>query len=172
MTATVLTTTAGTIVNGALRLLGVIDANQSTPADQMNDGLEALNFMIKSWQSQGLHLWTKTEGILFLDPGKTDYKLGPTGDEAANFDDFVNTEMAVAGITTDRTLTLDSTAGMQGADDIFGLDPSESTQGWTVINGSIAIVSTSLVVSNGGGFGGEYGFATSSSRSRQARRAS
>ena len=159
MSAPVLTTTAGDIVNGALRLLSVLDANQSsTPPDQMQDGLQALNFMIKSWQSQGLHLWTKTEGILFLDAGKENYKLGPTGDEVGNLDDFVNTEMAVAGVISDQTLTLDSTTGMEGADDILPSDPSESTQGWVVINGSIAIVTTSLQVSNGGGFGGEAEF--------------
>jgi len=48
MTATVLTSTAADIVNGALRLIGEIDANQPTPPVQMQDGLEALNFMIKT----------------------------------------------------------------------------------------------------------------------------
>ena len=155
MTTTVLTTTAADIVNGALRLIGEIDASQPTGAVDMQDGLEALNFMIKGWQSQGLHLWTKTEGVLFLDVGKTDYKLGPSGDEAGNADDFVNTELSVAGIATDRTLTVDSTAGMSGADDILPSDPSESTQSWTVVGGTIAIVATSLAVSNAAAVAGE-----------------
>ena len=154
MTA-VLTVTAQEIVNGALRLIGEVDANQATDAVQMQDGLEALNFMVKSWQAQGLHLWTKTEGVIFLDVGRTDYKLGPTGDEAGNADDFVNTEMAVAGVTNDRTLTLDSTTGMEGASDILSSDPSESTQGWTVVAGTLAIVATSLVVSNAAAAAGE-----------------
>jgi hypothetical protein len=154
MTA-VLTTTAADIVNGALRLIGEIDANQPTPAVEMQDGLEALNYMIKGWQSQGLHLWTKTEGVLFLDAGKTDYKLGPSGDEAGNADDFVNTELSVAAVATDRTLSVDSTTGMTGADDILPSDPSESTQSWTVVGGTIAIVATSLVVSNAGAVAGE-----------------
>lgn len=154
MTA-ILTTTAQDIVNGALRLIGEIDANQSTDASQMQDGLESLNFLVKNWQAQGLHLWTKTEGILFLDVGRTNYNLGPTGDEAGNDDDFVNTEMAVAGVTNDRTLTLDSTVGMEGASDILPSDPSESTQGWTAVGGTIAIVATSLVVSNAAAVAGE-----------------
>jgi len=154
MTA-VLTATAQDIVNGALRLIGEVDANQTVDATQMQDGLEALNFLVKSWQSQGLHLWTKTEGILFLDVGTENYNLGPTGDEAGNADDFVNTEMAVAGITSDQTLTLDSTTGMEGASDILSSDPSESTQGWTAVGGTIAIVDTSLVVSNASSTAGE-----------------
>ncbi len=155
MTTTVLNTTAADIVNGALRLIGEVDANQPSGAVEMQDSLEALNFMIKGWQSQGLHLWTKTEGILFLDVGRTDYNLGPSGDETGNADDFVNTELSVAGITTDRTLTIDSTTGMVGADDILPSDPSESTQGWTAVGGTIAIVATSLVVSNAAAVAGE-----------------
>lgn len=155
MVATVLTTTAADIVSGALRLIGEIDANQPTPPNQMQDGLESLNFMIKGWQSQGLHLWTKTEGILFLDVGKENYNLGPSGDEVGNADDFVNTEMSVAGVTNDRTLTVDSTTGMEGASDILSSDPSESTQGWTAVGGTIAIVATSLVVSNAAAVAGE-----------------
>lgn len=151
----VLTATARDIVNGALRLIGEVDANQSADASQTQDGLEALNYLVKSWQAQGLHLWTKTEGVLFLDEGKTDYKLGPTGDEAGDADDFVNTELAVAGVAADRTLTLDSTTGMEGASDILSSDPSESTQGWTAVGGTIAIVATSLVVSNAAAAAGE-----------------
>ena len=78
----VLTATASDIVTAALRLIGEVDANQPVPSAEMQDGLEALNYLVKSWQAQGLHLWTKTEGILFLDVGKTDYLLGPSGDEA------------------------------------------------------------------------------------------
>ena len=154
MTA-VLTTTAQDIVRGALRLIGEIDANQSVDASQIQDGLESLNFMVKSWQAQGLHLWTKTEGILFLDIGRTNYNLGPNGDEAGNADDFVNTELSVAGIAADRTLTLDSTTGMEGASNILSSDPSESIQGWTAVGGTIAILATSLVVSNAAAVAGE-----------------
>lgn len=151
----VLTATADDIVSGALRLIGEVDAGQSISASDMQDGLQALNYLVKSWQAQGLHLWTKTEGILFLDKGKMDYKLGPSGDECGNADDFVNTELATAGVLNDRTLTLDSTAGMDGASDILSSDPSESIQGWTAVGGTIAIVATSLVVSNAASTAGE-----------------
>jgi len=155
MTSPVLNTTASELIRAALQDIGEADAEQPIDASQFADGLRDLNYMLKSWQSQGLHLWTKTEGVLFLDVGRTDYNLGPSGDECTNADDFINTEMAVAGVATDRTLTLDSTAGMTGATDILSSDPSESTQGWTVVAGTLAIVSTSLQVSNGSGSAGE-----------------
>ena len=153
--AATLTATAEDIVNGALRLIGEIDANQPTPAPQMQDGLQSLDYMVKHWQSQGLHLWTKKEGILFLDAGKTDYKLGPNGDECGNLDDFENTELSIAGVTNDRIINVDSTSGILGADDILASDPSESTQGWTAVGGTLAIAATSLVVSNAAAVAGE-----------------
>ena len=155
MTTPVLTVSALKIVTRSLRLIGEADANQPIDANQLSDGLESLNAMMKAWQSQGLHLWTKTEGILFLDKGRTDYRLGPNGDECGNADDFVNTELSVAGVVTDRILTMDSTIGMEGATDILSSDPSESTQDWTVVAGTLAIVSTSLEVSNAAAVAGE-----------------
>jgi len=144
MTATVLTTTALDIVNGALRLIGEIDANQPTGAPEMQDGLEALNFMIKGWQSQGLHLWTKTEGILFLDVGKTDYLLGPGGDEATNVDDFINTELAIAGSASDTTITLDTSTGT-AVDDKIGILLDDGTRQWTTIK-SISVATPGELV--------------------------
>ena len=132
MTATVLTTTALDIVNGALRLIGQIDANQTTASPEMQDGLEALNFMVKSWQSQGLHLWTKTEGILFLDVGKTDYFLGPGGDEATNIDDFVETTLSANALIAATTLTLTSTVGML-IGDFIGIQLDNGSRQWTKI---------------------------------------
>ncbi len=128
----VLTATASDIVTAALRLIGEVDANQPVPPAEMQDGLEALNYLVKSWQAQGLHLWTKTEGILFLDVGKTDYLLGPTGDEATNEDDFIRTELSVAGVSTNTTITVDSTAEML-EDDKIGILLDDGTRQWTTI---------------------------------------
>lgn len=154
-TSATLLNTAGEIVTAALRLIGEVDANQPVDAVQMKDGLEAFNGMIKGYQSQGLHLWTKTEGIMPLDVGKTDYLLGPSGNEIGNLDDFVNTELSVAGIAADRTLDIDSTIGMDGAVDQFGSDPTNSTQDWTAVGGTIASDGDVFTVANAGAAAGE-----------------
>jgi len=142
----VLTVTAKDIVNAALRLVGEIDANQPVSAPDTQDGLQALNFMVKSWQAQGLHLWTKTEGVLFLDVGKTDYLLGPTGDEATKQDDLISTELSTAGVALDTTLSLDSTTGMV-IDDKIGILLDDGTRQWTTIK-SIPIASPGDVIIN------------------------
>lgn len=155
MTSPILTTTALDIIQGALRLIGETDANQSPGDDQVIDGLQSLNFMVKGWQSQGLHLWTKTEGILFLQAGKTDYNLGPNGDETGLLDDFIDTTISTAALAAARTLALTSTTGMNGSDDIFVSDPSESLQGWTIVSGTLALSNSSLEVSNAAFMSGE-----------------
>lgn len=150
MTNPVLNTSAFQIIKKALRLINELDASQEPEATDTIDTLEALNFMIKEWQNQGIHLWTKTEGVLFLDVGKTDYKLGPNGDEAGNLDDTVFSTIASSAVITDRTLTLSSTVGLEGADDIFPFDPGTTTQGWNVDSGTIDSSSGSLVITNDG----------------------
>jgi hypothetical protein len=128
----VLTATAIDIIDGALRLIQQVDSNQTTPAVEAQDALQALNQMLKSYQNQGLHLWTKTEGILFLDVGKQSYSLGPSGDEACNVDDFINTELSTAGAALDTTLALDDTTGMAVGDNI-GILLDDGTRQWTTI---------------------------------------
>lgn len=137
------------LVKKSLRLINELDASQEPEATDTIDTLQALNFMIKGWQSQGLHLWTKTEGILFLDSGKTDYKLGPNGDEAGNLDDTVFTTISTAAVVTDRNLIVTDTTGMNAATDQFSSDPATSTQDWTVNAGTIAVPVSSLVLTNG-----------------------
>lgn len=129
---TVLTATAQDIVNAALRLIGEIDASQPVGPNETQDTLQALNYMVKGWQNQGLHLWTKTEGILFLDVGKTDYLLGPSGDEATNVDDLIITELSIAGVATDTTINIDSSVGMAVGDTI-GIRLDDGTRQWTTI---------------------------------------
>ena len=141
MVATVLTATANDIVRAALRLIGEVDANQTVGATEIQDGLESLNYLVKGWQSQSLHLWTKREATLFLDVGKENYKLGPSGDEVTDSDDFTNTELAVAG---DDTLTMNgtTTGGLIGSWVQF----TDVTAALWMVNGFLASSGTEATV--------------------------
>ena len=151
----VLTYTYQEVIEAALRLIGKVDVTQGAKAADVNTGLIALQAMIKRWQNEGHHLWAQTDAILPLDVGKTYYNIGPSGDECGDLDDFVTTQLSVAAILGDATLTVDSTAGMDGADNILVSDPTESTDGWTAVGGTLAIVSSSLEVSNAAGNAGQ-----------------
>lgn len=126
------TLTALQIVEEAFKLNGVKTQEQPLQAPERADGFRTLNLMVKSWQDQGFHLWTRTEGILFLDVGKSDYFLGPSGDEATRFDDFVSAKLTVAAVATAVNLTVDSTAEMTALDNI-GVELDDSSRQWTTI---------------------------------------
>lgn len=142
----VLTRTHKEVIKGALRLIGAIDANQPLDGAKLSNGLSALSDMVKAFQNQGLHLWVNVEGILFTDVGKTSYNLGPSGDEACNDDDFISTELSVAGVATNLTITVDSTTGMLVSDKI-GIRLDDNTRQWTTIK-SINSTTNVITLSN------------------------
>lgn len=78
MTATY-TVNRDQIINGALRVLGVVGAGDNpTPADYQNCA-EALNLYIKQLQTKGLPLWKVQDLQVPMVAGQTTYTLGPSG---------------------------------------------------------------------------------------------
>lgn len=120
------------IVEKAFSKIGVKVAEQALQAEEYQDGQDALNLMIKAWGAQGLHLWTKDEGVLFLDAGKSNYNLGPTGDEACQLDDFIGTNTTAAYVATDTVIEVTDTTGMVAADNV-GVELDDNTRHWTTI---------------------------------------
>jgi len=143
------------IISEAFKKLGIRAAETPLEPFEIQDGLTDLNLMLKSFQSQGLHLWTEEEGVLFLDIGKENYLLGPTGDEATTLDDFVGTTLTSNQITNDTIINLSSTAGMTGPANLFGTNPLASTAGWIIgSNGIVSSVDDQIIITNGVGVAG------------------
>jgi len=111
---------------------GVKRAEQSLSDEQIRDGLFTLNLMVKSWQKQGLHLWAREEGVLFLDVGKTDYLVGPSGDEATTLDDFISTTTTSSEAALSTVIEVTSSAGMLASDNV-GIRLDDDTRHWTTI---------------------------------------
>jgi len=126
------TLTAGEVVERAFSKIGVKVAEQALQASEIQDGLFELNTMLKAWQGQSMHLWTRDEGILFLDVGKTDYLIGPTGDEATRLDDFIGTTTTVAESALATVIDVADTTGMLAADNV-GVQLDDATRHWTTI---------------------------------------
>lgn len=67
------------VINGALRVLGVIGAgDKATPEDYSNCS-EALNLYIKQLQTKGLPLWKVEDLQVPMVIGQQSYTIGPTG---------------------------------------------------------------------------------------------
>lgn len=73
-------TTPRELINGALRLINVVQANESPTAEDTAVSAESLNAMIDSWSNEKLAIFTSNPYFYTLTPGKKDYTLGPGGD--------------------------------------------------------------------------------------------
>lgn len=120
------------VIGLAFGKIGVKAAEQALQASEMQDGVDALNLMLKAWQAQGIHLWTKEEGVIFLDVGKTDYLLGATGDEATTLDDFVNATTSADEIAAAVVIDVTDTTGMVAAANV-GVQLDAGVRHWTTI---------------------------------------
>lgn len=75
---------AGDLINGALRLLGVLAEGETPSAETSADALTAMNQMIDSWNAERLSIFN-TQDQTFTWPTDTITRtLGPTGDFVGN----------------------------------------------------------------------------------------
>lgn len=92
-----MTTTAGDIINGSLRLIGQLAEGETPSSETSNDALVSLNQMLESWSIERLSVYT-TQDQQFTWPASTISRtLGPTGnfvglrpvqlDDSTYFDD-------------------------------------------------------------------------------------
>lgn len=123
---------ANGLISESFKILGVRTAETPLEAFEIQDGLTALNLMLKTWQQQAMHLWTEEEGVIFLDKGKESYLLGPSGDKACQLDDFIGTTTTAANIATDVIIPVVSSAGMVALD-YAGILLADGTRFWTTL---------------------------------------
>jgi hypothetical protein len=77
-------TTAGELINGALRLIGMLAEGETPSAATSQDALAAMNQMIDSWNTERLSTFSTQDQVFSWAPGLISRTLGPTGDFAGN----------------------------------------------------------------------------------------
>lgn len=78
------TATTAELINGALRLIGVLAEGETPSADTSQDALTAMRQMIDSWQTEDLMIFN-TQDQVFNWPASTKTRsLGPSGDFIGN----------------------------------------------------------------------------------------
>ena len=84
-------TTAGDIINGSLRLLGVLAEGETPSAETSQDALAAMNQMIQSWNTERLSIFSTQDQVFLWPPNFISRTIGPSGDFVGNrpilFDD-------------------------------------------------------------------------------------
>jgi hypothetical protein len=72
--------TAGDIINGSLRLLGVLAEGEVPSAETSQDALNAMNQMIESWDTERLSVFATKDQVFTWPAGELSRTLGPSGD--------------------------------------------------------------------------------------------
>ena len=142
------TQTRNEIIQDALALIGVYGIGRTISAEDMQFSSNMLNKMVKTYQADGLHLWAKEEGYLFLADNTAEYALSSdsTSARACLRADAVISELSVAAAASATSLTVESTTGM-ATSDIIGVVGDDDTVTWTTI--STIPTSTTLTIGTG-----------------------
>tara|TARA_R110000868_G_scaffold12570_3_gene59840 strand:- start:3046 stop:3756 length:711 start_codon:yes stop_codon:yes gene_type:complete len=77
-------TTAGELINGALRLIGMLAEGETPSAATSQDALAAMNQMIDSWNTERLSTFSTQDQVFSWPPGQIHRTLGPTGNFVGN----------------------------------------------------------------------------------------
>lgn len=128
------TQTRDELILDALMGVGIYGIGETVSAEDNAFCVRALNKMIKAWGTDGLHLWCKEEGILFLQPKQEKYTFGQSTstDYCAKSSDVKTRTLTASHAAAATTLNLDSSASMTVADKI-GIVLSDKTIQWTTI---------------------------------------
>jgi hypothetical protein len=76
--------TAGDIINGSLRLLGVLAEGETPSAETSQDALRAMDQMIDSWNTERLAVFSTQDQVFTWPAATLSRTLGPTGDFVGN----------------------------------------------------------------------------------------
>lgn len=71
--------TAGDIINGSLRLIGVLAEGETPSSETAQDALNAMNQMIESWNTERLAVYSTIDQVVTWPPGALFQTFGPTG---------------------------------------------------------------------------------------------
>ena len=151
--SSIVSRSAAEIITSALRRTRVIPVRQSVSSIDLQTGIEALNNLVAELKADGWHLWKSAEYVLFMEQGKQNYKIGPSGDHAVLLDDLIQTAVTVALAGAETQMTVTSTAGFLGSDSQLAFDPTDSTADWTVVTASVAVAANILTITNSSGNG-------------------
>ena len=121
------------IIKEAYEIIGAIEPDATVSTNEEASAVNSLQLLLKEVQSSGLWLHTYKDAILFLEKDKVQYKLGPSGDHAAEADDVVSTTLSEAHSTSATSIKLTSATGMANSDNI-GIELDDGTAHWTTIS--------------------------------------
>lgn len=124
------------IITEALALIRIGVDEEPLTASQSQDASRTLNLMVKAWQADGLHLWTKTEGVIFLESGQPQYKLGGSNNtRSCLYDDLADTALVADALMGATQITVADASDIAIGNQI-GVEIGGNLLQWTTVSGT------------------------------------
>lgn len=123
------------IIRRAARLVGAIASGEvNVDPATTQDFAEALNGMVKRWQSSGLHLWAEQQVILFPNTGQRQYGCGPNStDNFTTVGGYVQTAVTVGASPGGTVFTVSSSTGIV-ATNFIGVQLAAGPLQWSTVS--------------------------------------
>ncbi len=114
---------------------------ETLTADFYTRATKSLNVMLKTWEAQGIHLWTMQEGVLFLRVAQSEYPFGDSSTKIANT--YYETESSVAVVAGSVVIPVESTVGIANGYNV-GVVNSDNDLQWSTVVSFVANTSITL----------------------------
>ena len=125
--------TLNQIADESLQLIEAVGDGETLSGEHIERVKASLNSLLKESQTQGLHLWTETEGTLFLKVGQESYDFRESSTHATN--SYIETTTTSDTLAADLTIPVTSIAGISDGD-IIGVVQNDNDIFWTTVNGT------------------------------------
>lgn len=128
------------IIKASLRKIGALSRGVTPSAEDISEGSEALNLIVKQWQGKadfapGLKTWTRKRGTIFPVLNENEYTLGPNGDHATS--SYRSTTVSANEAIGQTTISITSTSGMANSDYI-GIRCNDGSIHWSTVSSFVA----------------------------------
>ena len=130
-----LATSLNELLEESFDLLQIGQDGETLSGDMLQRGRRTLNFMLKAWEGQGLHLWVFETGTLFLTIGQNSYAFGDATTHLANDYNETTTDAVEAIGQTEISVT--STTGF-AVNDPIGVVTDDNDLHWSTIASFVA----------------------------------
>lgn len=127
-----------TFATEVLEILQVGGDGETLQTADLNRVKNTYNYMMSTWQTQGMHLWTYTEGRLYLkkDQRVYDTSVASTSAKFARItNDPIDDTLGAAASSGAGTITVSDGTQWTNGDNI-GILLDDDTLQWTTINGA------------------------------------
>ena len=133
--------TVGELILEAYELLQVASQGETLTGDMFRRGKNSLNYLLRKMQTDGIHLWTYTEGTLFLQVGQAEYDFGDPDTHVVNT--FFETSLTANALAGAQTIFVEDFSNLQINDDI-GIITQENNLFWTTVTATPSSSSVSI----------------------------